>query len=229
MLNVRALVNVSWLWRVTVKEVMAKESRSSGNSCRRARRPVNMLFATAVATIAVAISSGPAFAAGAPYSPVPILPPGISGGFAGVLIAFTVSNVGKVIQTTTTENGSHVSLRLVIPVGTAPSGEEVVVVKPTLSLITPSDYRRVPKSVRKDRVLFALGVLFQKNQHAIADEKSVTLDLSCELFSRADYVVVYSSAAHGFVPVPAPELATLVKGHLALRFRVGTELAVLAR
>ena len=228
MLNVRALVKANWLWGVPVNEIMAEESWSSGSSCRRANSPVSMLFAVAVATIAVAISSGPAFAAGAPYSPVPVLPPGIPGGFAGVLTAFTVSNIGKVIQTTTMEKGARVSLRLVIPLGAAPYGEEVVVVKPTLSLIAPSDYRRVPKSVRKDRVIFALGVLFQKNQRAIADEKRVTLDLSCGLFSRADYVVVYSSAAHGFVPVPATELATLVKGHLALRFRVGTELAVLA-
>lgn len=174
---------------------------------------------------ALVFSAAPAFAAGSPYGGPPILPSGgVPGGFRGVITAITVSKTGRMIHGTV----DHAFLRLIIPAGAAPFGEQVVITKATLSSITTREYRRLPKNVMHDRAIYALGVLFQKNRRAIGDNKFATIELSGKQFSRFDYVVVYSSFAHGFVPAPKGH-ARVVNGHVLIRFRVGTEFAVLAK
>lgn len=183
----------------------------------------------AVAATAVAVSlvafPGTALAAGSPYGGAPpVLQAGVPGGLRNVVTAFSVANSGKIVQ----GKVGHVRLRLIIKRGTAPSGEQVVITRDDLSLITPRKYKRVPKHVQHDRALFALSVFLIKNGREIRDRKFITLDLAGKQFSRADYVVVYSPKAHGFMPAPKNH-ARVVNGHVVVRFLAGTEFAVLGK
>lgn len=197
----------------------------AATSCRKTSIPGRKLGAAGLAAGALVLVAAPAFAAGSPYSGPPILPAGgVPGGFRGVITAITVPKSGRMIHGTV----DHAFIRLIIPAGAAPFGEQVVVTKAVLSSITTREYRRLPKNVMHDKAIYALGVLFQKNQRAIGDNKFATIEVSGKQFSRFDYVVVYSSFAHGFVPAPKGH-ARVTNGHVVVRFQVGTEFAVLGR
>lgn len=175
--------------------------------------------------LGVLLISAPAFAAGGSYSGPPILPGGgVPGGFRGVLTAQTVSKFGAVIH----GRVDRVFIAIDVPRGAAPGGEEVIVTKAALGLIRQSQYRRVPAGVKNEKAIFALGVLFQKNQHAVQEQGFVRVDLAGKQFHRGEYVVVYSAAARGFVPAPRGQ-ARVVNGHAVVRFKAGTEFAVLAK
>jgi len=190
-------------------------------------RPMPMrkgLCAVVLAGLGVGGFAGTALAAGSPYGGAPVLPVGgVPGGFRSILTAITVSDHGRVIA----GHFDGVFGRVVIPSGAARFGEQVIVTRARTGSITTTMLHGVPPPVERDHTIFALGVLFQRDQRPFKDARFVNIDLAGRQFARSDYVVVYSPSAHGFVPAPKGH-ARVVNGHVVVRVETGTELAVLA-
>jgi hypothetical protein len=182
------------------------------------------LGAVVGAALAVTMSASPALAAGSPYSGPPALPSGgVPGGYRSVVTAVTVSRGGQIIR----ETFEGILGIIDVPLGSAPHGEQLIVTKGATGAINASDLKHVPANVARDHAIYALAVLFQRYQRPVENSKFVTIMLHGKQFRRGDYVVVYSPAAHGFVPAPKGT-ARAVNGEVVVRFRAGTELAVLA-
>lgn len=194
------------------------------------RRPIRRRVARGAAAVLgsaglmVALGATPALAAGNPYSGPPVLPNGgVPGNFRSVLAAFTAPKSGRTLLLKT--DGVH--FLVTIPKGAAPHGEQVVITKGNATPIKGSELKNVPKDVAHDHAIFAAAALLQLNQKPVQNKKFVTVVVTGKQFKRGDYVVVYSPAAHGFVPAPKGH-AAVVNGKLIVRFLAGTEFAVLA-
>lgn len=201
-----------------------KRTTSTGQRRARARSAARKGFASAaIAAMILVGAAGTAAAAGSPYSGPPVLPTGgVPGGYRSVLTAITVGKSGKIIILRT----DGILGRLLVPAGAAPFGEQVILTKAILSGISLKDLKKLPSFLAHPKVVFGLGVLFQRDQHAITGKKFVTFDLSGKQLNRHEFIVVYSPAAHGFVPAPKGH-ARVVDGHMVIRLLAGTEFLVL--
>ncbi len=191
-------------------------------------RPVEAVAARAVgagvaAALAVILAPVAAFAAGSPYGGPPVLPGHLPGGYRRVIAAVTVSDRGRVLA------GKYqgTRLRVVVPRGAAPHGEQLVLTSARARSISGRDLARVPRAVRHDHAVYALAVLLQRDQRPVTDRRLVTLELTGRQFSRSEYVVVWSPRLRRFVPAPRGH-ARVVDRHLVVRMRASTEIAVLA-
>ncbi len=174
---------------------------------------------------AVVAGAGVADAAGTGYGGAPPIPSAVPGGFRAVATAVDTTKAGRVVALRL----AGTSVRIAVPRGAAPRGEQIVVTRATAAAIVPRDLRRVPAPYRSARAIFAIGLLFDRYGSPVVNDKFVVVRLASPVFRRAfDYVVVYSSAARGFVPAPRGH-ARVVDGHAVVRVRVGTEIAVIAR
>ena len=152
-----------------------------------------------------------------------MLPPGgVPGGFRQVETVESVGSGGGVLS----GSWNRVHNTIELPPGSQPGRELVVVTTPDLRTITPSTYRDVPPRLEGHRPLYAVGVLLQSGGRPVVDRRFVTLRLAGKEFTRADFVLFFSTTRHGFVPAPKGH-ARCVNGHVVVRFRAGTELLVL--
>lgn len=197
---------------------------------RRAPRSVRRVTAClASAATAGALLVGafalPAAAAGDGYGGAPVLPrTGIPGGFRTVVSAVSISRSGRVVH----EVLDRVSEMILVPKGSTRSPEQIVVTRPNLKAIKRTLLKDVPTRVRRDKAIYGLGFVFDRRNESVTNSKFATITLTSKLFSRKDYVVVYSAKQHGFVPAPRGT-ARCVKDHVVVRFRTGNEFVVMGR
>jgi hypothetical protein len=120
-------------------------------------------------------------------------------------------------------------VRLAIPPGAAPRGEQVVVTRARVAAIDSRDFRRVPARFQSARTIFACGVVLDRGGTSVVDRRYLVLRIASRRFRRAsDYVVVYSTKQHAFVPAPRGH-ARVVDGNAVVRLRAGTQVAVIER
>ncbi len=169
--------------------------------------------------------AGPAAAAGVGYGGMPPVPTAVPGGFRDVVTAVGVTRAGGTVAVRLA--GARV--RLTIPPGAAPRGEQIVVTRARDAAIGPRDLARVPAHDRSARTIFACGVVLDRGGAPVVDRRFLVLRIASRRFRRAaDYVVVYSERAHAFVPAPRGH-ARVVDGNAVIRLRAGTQVAVIAR
>ncbi|MDA8034273.1 MAG: hypothetical protein M0T71_08925 [Actinomycetota bacterium] len=188
------------------------------------RAATGIAAASGAAVIALSFGAGPALAAGSPYGGPPVLPPGgVKGGFSSVDVAVTVPRKGKLINVNV--NGARLTIS--VPGGAAPKGEQLVVTTGNPTPIKGSALRNVPKNVAREKAVYAMGILLQRDHTPVTDKALVTVTLTGKQFKKGDYVVVYSPKLHAFVPAPKFH-ARVVNGKVVVKFPAGTEFAVLA-
>lgn len=205
-------------------------SRDDGESTRQVapRRAPGRRVLTSGIVLAVSLaacSGGAAAAAGVGYGGLPPVPTAVPGGFRDVVTAVSVTRSGATIAARV----AGAKLRIAVPRGAAPRGEQIVVTRARDVAIDSRDFKRVPARFRSATTVFACGIVLDRYGAKVVDSRFVVVRISSPRFRRAsDYVVVYSTRDRAFVPAPRGH-ARVVDGNAVVRVRAGTEIAVIER
>ena len=159
----------------------------------------------AAAAVVVATLAGPAAApaaAGARAAatpaaagPAPVVLRGVPGGFDQVLAVVPVTPAGRSIAGTS--GGVHGDLVVAKGAVTAPA--RVVITSARLAAIPPSRIE-VPAAQARLKPVYGLGLLFERGGSLVGLHGLATVTFRSPRLGRADYVAVYYTAHHSFVP-----------------------------
>lgn len=187
------------------------------------RRLVRFVIAAGGGIIAVSgVSWSAASGAGFGYGGPSAVPQGVPGGFSHVVTVKTVPASGG--RVAVQESGVHMIVN--VPAG-AP--QQVAITNANaIGSISPAAFTALPPRVRHERPVFGAAVVVTTHGKAARDHGLVVVTLRKASFSRSDYVVMYSSARQGFIPMPKG-FARVLDGVATLKFHITTEFMILGR
>jgi hypothetical protein len=141
----------------------------------------------AFAVIALVGTASPAFAAGSGYGPGALLPAGVPGGFRSVIAASTFGQSGGTFKLR--DCGGTCSI--LVPRGAFRSSLQIVITKASTAAVNAN--------LRNKVVVCAVGIVFDKNGHALNTLDPLQVDFTSAKVSSRDAVVEYRNRA--FRPV----------------------------
>ncbi|MHB1783661.1 MAG: hypothetical protein ACYCTE_13455, partial [Acidimicrobiales bacterium] len=163
----------------TVRSGTVRSGTVRRSSCRT--RVACAATTLAILSGGVVTGAGVADAAGTGYGGAPPIPSAVPGGFRAVATAVDTTKAGRVVAL----RFSGTSVRIAVPKGAAPRGEQIVVTRATAAAILPRDLRRVPATYRSARAIFAIGLLFDRYGSPFVNDKFVVVRIASPKFRRA--------------------------------------------